>query len=200
MSIFHRQSGLASLNSKVTVNGDKVIVRTHGVWQALSLFSYRRQAVIDPVMKRIEVSVRRAWLWASTEIIPFEDIQYIHYKYSSLPTSWSWFHGATDTVESYKVQLALPDERMVTIAAFRGDGARMTGLGGMLLSGDSMFDISGDQEDSSLDFVNMLERMTGAKVGKPLLSAKAISSCESCGRASSPGQACLYCGGKVVTL
>ena len=205
MSLFRARTSLLSIAPKVESHGRALVVQTAFLLRLLSLFSYDRVVRIDMARERITIDTRRFWLWSSRREVPFSRISYIDYAFKSWGTSWvgfwRWGIERSDQVESFRVGVALKDpEELVPIASFRGEGSAMTGGMGVLL-GDSIVDAEGDQEESSLSFVDVLESMLKVRVGAPLLASErrgSIFVCGECGRAAAPNRnTCLYCGGAV---
>jgi hypothetical protein len=197
MSLYEVKSSAFTLGPRVWHQGGRIYVRTNALLRALALGSYARTVVIDPQMRRVDVGVRHVWVWARHRIIPFARIDHIDYRYGGLPTDFGLFHGAMDRVERFLVELVLDDGERVPVASFRGEGSAMTGLGGVLFSGDSFIDYAGDQDESSRSLVEVLIDAIGVPLGKPLASAR-LRVCSACGRHAARREArCPTCGGAV---
>jgi len=119
-------------------------------------------------------------------------------------TSWGGWMTAfqrQDSVESYTVGLKMKDTEELPLFSFRGEGANMTGIGGVLM-GDDLVDFEGDQEDTSRAFLDLMKQTLSLGLGaaKPALrDAKGAEwACTECHRAgpARPSR-CLYCGGDV---
>ena len=180
--------------------------RTSRLLQLLSLFSYARRVTVDRGRRLVTVNSRWLWFISREKTIAFERVHYIDYGFSSLGTSWGLTGGGfgrTDQVEKYPIQLILrdPDQRLA-LFSFKGEGAVETGWAGVLLGGDSVVDLHGDQEDASRSYTRLLREYLGVPVGKPiapLTDAQGVSyKCAVCGRpAPATRVKCLYCGGDV---
>jgi hypothetical protein len=197
MSLYEVKSGLLALGPRVWHQGGRIYVRTNLLLQVLALGSYTRTVVVDPEMRRVDVGVRHVWVWARHRFIPFAHIDHIDYRYGSLGTDFGLFHGTTDRVERFLVELVLDDGERVPVASFRGEGSAMTGLGGVVFSRDSVIDYAGNQEDTSRALVDLLVEAIGVPLGKPMSSAR-VFVCSACGRHAGRGEArCSACGGAV---
>jgi hypothetical protein len=196
MSVIEVKTSVLSLAPRVREHGGRIHVRTGGLLQVLALGSYAQTVIIDPGMKRIEVHTRRLWLWTRHRFVPFARVEHIDYRFGSLTTGISWFHGATDRVERFSIDLVLDDDERIRVASFRGAGSVMTGLGGALL-GDSLVDWAGSQEDVSRALVERLADIIDVPLGKPLASAR-VRVCNACGRNARPRETrCTGCGGEI---
>lgn len=197
MSVYEVKSSMLTLAPRVWHQGGRIYIRTNWLLQTLALGSYARTVIVDPAMRRVDVGVRHVWVWARHRFIPFSRIDHIDYRYGSLTSDWGMFHGATDRVERYLIELVLDDDERVPVASFRGQGSEMTGLGGVIMSGDSLVDYAGNQEDTSRALLDELLAIIGVPLGKPLLSAR-VFVCSACGRhAGRRDTRCTSCGGAV---
>lgn len=197
MSLFEVKSSALTLGPRVWHQGGRIYIRTNLLLQVLALGSYARTVVVDPEMRRVDVGVRHVWAWSRHRFIPFAHVDHIDYRYGGLPTDFGLFHGATDRVERFLVELVLDDGERVPVASFRGEGSAMTGLGGVLFSGDSLIDHAGNQDDSSRALVDVLIDAIGVPLGKPLASAR-LRVCSACGRHAARRETrCSTCGGAV---
>jgi len=151
-----------AIKPKVWVDGARLMARSSKLVQALSLLSYCKEVQVNQARKQVVITVRRLWVLVKTREIAFDEIDGITYKFGSLATSWSMWMGRTDQVESFAVCLKLrPSRREVKLFSFMGEGAVATGMTGVFLGEDSLVDYSGDQEDASKNFVELLQRFTG---------------------------------------
>ena len=197
MSLFEVKSSAFTLGPRVWHQGGRIYIRTSLLLRVLALGSYARTVVVDPAMRRVEVGVRHVWAWSRHRLIPFARIDHIDYRYGGLPTDLGLFNGVTiDRVERFLVELVLDDGERVPVASFRGEGSAMTGLGGVVFSGDSLIDYAGNQDDSSRSLVDVLIEAIGVPLGKPLASAR-LRVCSACGRAAGRETRCSTCGGAV---
>jgi hypothetical protein len=75
----------------------------------------------------------------------------------------------TDAIDIFTVQLVLRDSGVhVDLFSFVGEGAAMTGVSGVLLGTDTLVDLQGDQEDASRNYVELLSRLIGVPIGRPI--------------------------------
>lgn len=197
MSIFQVKSGLLTLGPRVWHRGGRLYLRTSRFVRLLTLWSHARTVIVDPKLRRVEIQTRDLWAWTRHRLIPFARIDHLDYRYGSLPTSFSMFHGTTDRLEKFTIELVLDDGERVHVTSFRGEGAAMTGMSGVLLGGDALIDYAGTQEAASRDLVELLMETMGVPLGKRLGSAR-VRVCSACGRSAGPGnERCAYCGGAV---
>jgi hypothetical protein len=166
MSLITVTSPLSAINPKVWWEGPALCARTAMLLQILSLFSWCKTVSVNPRAKTVSIQWRYLWLLRHRRAIHFNDISHLDYQYSSLMTGWNWMGQETDAVESYTVALVLESREEVTLMRFRGEGARHTGWGGVLL-GDSIIDVEGDQQARSLNFIDSLQELTGKGLSKP---------------------------------
>lgn len=200
VSLLSAKSSFLSIKPRVEDTSRFVSVRTNGFLRFLSLWSYDYLVEIDVDRRRIDVSRRLLWAFTRTRTIEFDAVDQVDYRYSSRGTSWSYFRR-NDSVETYRISLILAGSgERVPVASFRGEGAVMTGVGGVL-RGDSLVDWQGDQQDASRALFDRLKdliespdrKLPGRAVGRA-----PIRSCVECGQAAPPNYAnCLYCGGRV---
>jgi hypothetical protein len=202
MSLYEAKSGWLSLGSKVWFEGRALLTRTAWLLRVLSLGTFDRVVAVDPIRREVSVRTRRLWFFTSEEVIPFDRIAFLDYRFSRLPTSFAGVPGyatTADQLESFRIELVLDDEREVRVGTFVGEGSRMNGLGGVLF-GDSVVDFAGTQEDRSRDLVEELSAMLGVPLGRPLLAAPRAPAwtCIDCGRGFPFDQGrCLYCGSRL---
>ena len=205
MSLIGGRSRLLSLAPHVIVGETWLLAKTHGLWVALSLLSYRRQLHVDARTRKISWSERRLWRTRRIQL-GFDAIDHIEYAYSELPTSF--FSGIlagrlsvhrADSMERFQVNLVLEDEQRLPLFSFLGEGSKMTGLVGALL-GDDLVDLEGNQEEESYGFVKQLQRLTQLRLGSALphaLAQRLSAKCNKCGQANVPRARCLYCGAEL---
>lgn len=166
MSLYTHTSGLLALKPRVWVDGARLYARSALAVRLLSLFSYDKTVCVNRLARTVTVWRRVLWVLGGAREVGFDRIESIEYAHSSLPTSFSFFYGAQDEVESFAVclRLAGPRERL-KLFSFVGEGAVETGWKGVLFGNDDWVDLEGDQEASSRHFVRLLHRFTGARVG-----------------------------------
>jgi hypothetical protein len=205
MSIGIVTTNLLAKNPAVFREGDRAVARTNWWLQLLTLFSYRKQVIIDRRRKQIEIDTRAFWFFRWKTRIPFSRIERLSYGFAAFGTEWGAFWERTDQVESFTVGLVLrAPEETLDLFSFRGEGSVQTGWTGVLL-GDSLVDFEGDQADASRSFVRILQEFTGASLTGPLPhianQAGERFSCEQCKRPSPPNKKkCMYCGGGLVVV
>lgn len=224
MSLYTYKSSFFSIQPRVREEGDALVATTPWTLRLLSLFSYKREVVVDPRYQNIRVDTK--WFWGllhRERIIRAKDVHYVDYRHSSIPTGWSMFYGRTDEVESYGVILVMNDKSEFTVARFRGQGSIHTGWSGVMLGGDSMIDTAGTQEETSRAFVDDLCSRMQLPLGAPLpgmggrlrisqaggvsgaaaaAEAQAASgppwTCPACARPNKASRdSCMYCGASV---
>ena len=205
MSLIQRRSALLSVAPEVVAGSGWLRASTHGFWVALSLFSYRRELHVDANRELITLRERRMWFLTREQRVSFAEVDHIAYGFgdwatSSLTTVESGrltLRGG-DSVERFHVALVLKTGERWPLFAFVGDGERMTGVVGVL-TGDSVFDFTGEQEAESYNFVKQLQQLTGLSLGPPLPGNIDYrgQKCSSCGHANVPRARCLYCGAAV---
>lgn len=140
------------------------------LWLAgLLLFLRLRHIEIDKKRKYVQVSTRWFWFFNVVRLIPFRHIKCVYYDYEEVPNSGVLYHGfamATDSLEDYRIGLVLnhPDDERVYLFRVAGEGAKMTGLFGVLL-GDSPVDLQGNQQQQSLGLASLLSKFLGVPLG-----------------------------------
>jgi len=207
MSLFTAIIPGLSVKPHVSIDGPTLHARTNLLSQLFSGFSYCRHAHIDSMSRTVEVASRHLWLFTSSRTIDFDDIDHIDYDFASAGTSWGWTLGGyerTDQLEKYTVSLVLQSDEHVPLFNFYGEGSAHTGLEGVLLGGDTMLDVEGDQGGASLGFVEAIMQFTGKPLGRKLdihlPDQKGDRwACENCDRPNPPNKKrCQYCGGRLV--
>ena len=204
MSLYTVSVSVLGFKPKVWVEQGALHARTSLMVQLLTLFSCCRRVTIDRNRRVIEIATR--WLWAisARRAIPLERAHFLEYDFRSVGTSWGGMMTGferTDQVERYRVILVLkdPSER-VRLFSFYGEGAVQTGWYGVVFGEDSLIDVSGDQGEASLSFVDLLQHMLEVPLGRPLEYIEERKRtgpvCVKCGRAAPPNKTkCMYCGG-----
>ncbi len=133
--------------------------------RAITLWSHCRTVCVDPRHKVVTIERRILWLLSRDRTIPFKRIGRIDYAFDSLTTEWGLAWDPLDQLESFKISLCLVNpEEHVKLFSFLGEGSVATGVGGVLIDGDDVVDMSGDQESSSREYVTLLTKMTGKKL------------------------------------
>lgn len=160
MSLYE-YTGKSWISPKFWVDGKVLHARTSLLVQVLWLFSYCRRVEVNKRRQRITVTTRWLWFIKTAKEISFARIDYIETKFSSMATSWSMFAGATDQFEKFSIILHLQRPRgRYTLIDFRGEGSVSTGWKGVLIGGDSLIDVRGDQEESFQSYYELLREFT----------------------------------------
>lgn len=200
MSIFTVQSSFLTLRPSVKETPDGITIGPNVVVMLATLGLWLTQVRIMPARRRICVSRRTAWFFATAYTIEFADVWYVEYTHSSLGTGWGWKasgFGRYDELDMFSIALVTKDGRSHPVCTYRGEGAVRTGWTGVLL-GDKLFDCAGTQEQESRQLAERLAEMLGVSIGKPLQSLAPMSTCPACGQLTSPYKPkCLYCGAPV---
>ena len=191
-----------SIKPRIDVSEDYLHARTPFLVEALSLFSYRREVRVDRLKRIVKIQTVKFWIFDRVREIPFENVDYIDTGFDSMGTEWGVM-GKTDQVERYRVSLALKEPKEgVPLFSFIGEGSVETGWAGVLLGGDGVFDLAGDQDQTFRNSLGLLKHFLGVPIGKP--APQVIDSegfkyrCAVCGRSSAPNRdTCLYCGERI---
>jgi hypothetical protein len=144
---------------------------------------------------------RLGYFFSMETILEFDDVRYLDYGFGSFGTGWGWTLGGwgrQDQVETFYIDIVTRDDERLRVCAFRGEGAVMTGWGGVLLGDDEIFDVSGTQEGESRQFANYLAKVLDVSVGAPIDETIDMATCPACNRSVSLyNPKCLYCGAEV---
>ena len=192
-----------SAGPKIEIKGSNLIVSTPLAFRFFTLFIYSRVLRFNRDKRLIFCSVRFLWVFVSLEVVRFNDMDHLEYKFNDLGTDWGLvpgrqLFGRQDTVEWYTINLILKDRKQFPVGKFVGEGAISYGISGWLL-GDDLIDVSGHQEQDSRTFVQFLCELLGVRIGEQGYTG-ALEPCKSCGREISKySEFCLYCGEKNVT-
>jgi hypothetical protein len=166
MSLWSQKLPFLSLKPKVRMEGEALTARSSLLVQLLLLFSYCKRVRVDARRQTVTIEWRFLWLFRRRKEVPFARIERILYEASDMGTSWSLFHGRTDSIERFSVGLSLTDPwEKVHLFSFTGEGSVETGWSGVIWGDDSMVDFRGDQAEASGSFVDLLQKLTG----KPLV-------------------------------
>jgi len=169
MSVFEETFSFLSVKPQVRILPEQLIARTAFLWRLLSIFSYSKVVTVDKAARTVVIDKRIFWLFTLKTTIPFDRIKRIKYGFdnffSALTATRDIFWRRTDQLEIFSVALELTDPAdEVGLFNFFGEGAVMTGWTGVLLFRDSLVDYSGDQQESSLGFVELLMQYTDKKL------------------------------------
>lgn len=162
MSLAGMTFSFLAIKPKVSLANGKLIACSCRLIQILWLLSYCKSVVADQAARKVTITTRFLWGIRLKKEIPFERIKAVGYGYKGAATSWSMWGETTDSIDTFKVMLVLrnPFER-VPVFNFTGEGANFTGWRGVVLHGDEMVDYSGDQEETSRNYVMMLKEFIG---------------------------------------
>lgn len=186
MSVLSWQSRLLTLRPRVEVaNGALRVTRTPlPFW-----LCFGEPAVITEVSLTAPVItiLTRAFPWQSwrRRERPVSDFSHIDYGYSAITTDFGAVPGyahATDEFEMFDVKLVAHDGTVHRVGTFSGSGAVHTGWAGVLLLNDDLLDLVGTQESESQKLVNVLAKITGLPLMKPLDLEGFTRDCPGCGR------------------
>jgi len=162
MSIITKKLGFLTTGAKAWIEGSCLMARTSWLIRAVSLFSHSKEVCVDRDRRLVAIRAKYLWIIQRYREIPFDNIRRLDYSYSSLPTSFNLFAGPLDQLERFTISLCLINpRRTIKLFSFSGEGAVATGLTGVLLHGDDIVDFSGDQENRSLSYVDLLMKFTG---------------------------------------
>ncbi len=165
MSVFGQTFGFLAIKPKISISDGRLRARSCVLVQLLWLFSYCKRVIVNPHARKVSIETRYLFFLKKNLEISFDRIRAVGYGYRQTATSWMWTGETTDSFDTFKVMLVLvnPFER-VHLFNFTGEGANFTGWRGVLLHGDSMVDYSGDQEDASASYVDMLKEIIGVPI------------------------------------
>ena len=197
MSLHVLNSSFLTMRPSVKVSDDlQVIIRDNLLIRLVTLCLVMHKVIIDKNSSKIHISTRYFWLFCSRHELNFSEISHIDYHYSSTATSWSMFGTEQDSIEKFTLKLYCYDNRDFDVCNFRGEGAAMTGWGGVFM-GDDMLDYQGTQESESQMLLHRLAAIIDVPVGKQY--SKEVKQlkvdCPGCGRPTARlAPKCLYCG------
>jgi len=154
-----RATGGLGLSPRVWADGERLVVSTSIVLQALLLLSYDRQVTIDRRARRVEFDTRYLWLLHRRRRIPFEEVDHVDYDYVGV-----------GLFESFVAALVLRDGSEPPVASFWGKPPE---VGFLPLPPLFMaFEGDGRQEERSRSLVELLLRYLDAPLGPQIGSAK----------------------------
>jgi hypothetical protein len=112
--------------------------------------------VVDSNVRTVTITTRSWWFRTKTRVVPFERIDDITSTAGEQEVGWP---SPIDTFERHVVTLELgrPYE-WVPLISFVGEGSKLTGWSGVMLFGDGLVDLRGDQAESSARFVVLLRQ------------------------------------------
>lgn len=199
--MFGSQLRVLTLRPSIRVEDGVLVIKTGMLVGLFTLFLRSISTEIRPVERRIVQRRRLGYFFTTQTVLEFDDIRYLDYGFGSFGTEWGWSFegwGRQDQVETFYIDIVSRDDERLRVCAFRGEGAVMTGWGGVLLSEDSLLDVSGTQEGESRQFVNYLAKVLDVPVGQPIDEDVEMATCPACNRSVSLyNPKCLYCGAEV---
>ncbi|MCD6521149.1 zinc ribbon domain-containing protein [Candidatus Calescamantes bacterium] len=204
MSLFILKSRFLSFAPKIWVEGDCLYARTSLIQRIFSLFAYSREVIVDRVRRLITIRVKSFWIFPYEKQIPFERVDYIDTDYKGIPKSFGispFWIGATDRWDRFIITLVLKNpEEKIPLISFCGEGYVATGWSGVLLGGDEIVDLAGNQDEVFRNYLYLLQNFLKVPIGKPL-EIETPYRCSKCGRPIPPScEKCLYCGGERVEV
>jgi len=199
MSLSVLKFSFLSLKPYVYNKDGVLVIETCFLFRLLSIFTYFRRVEVSVENQTVTILRKIFPYFPSTIKINFDDIYYLDYSFGSIVTDFStsaWSFGeTTDQAESFSVHIITKNNQKYLIGSFLGDGSVCTGMRGVLISDDSFFDLSGTQEQDSLNFVKILSKILQVPIGKPLKDMADMITCPVCGHPGSPYiPKCIYCG------
>lgn len=152
---------LLTLKPRTELANGILTIETPLLKKLLGLGLFHRKVVVDPSLKTFSINTRHPF-GRKTQTIPFAAVSRLDYTYDD--TAWNtdspWF-GSQDSVEWFTISLVLAyDRETVHLCRFTGEGSIDHGWQGWL-AGDDLIDYRGDQQESSLSLVKLLQEMTG---------------------------------------
>ncbi|MGI0118785.1 hypothetical protein [Zooshikella sp. RANM57] len=197
MSLVSYTSPLFSFSPTIKVEGDLLIIKSSKALQLLTLFLLLESVFIDRKKKKIIFFHRFFYFFTSKKVISFNEIEYLDYGFSDFATGWglSLDEGGitkTDTIEKYTLSISTKRGEKYKLCSFRGEGAKMTGLLGVL-TGDDLIDFSGNQGEESRQLALAFCKIFDVPLGKQFEFSNATT-CPHCNRKiSNQINRCYYC-------
>jgi hypothetical protein len=162
-------SRLFSVGPRVRKHHGKVVATTSLRLRLLTLGALYREVVIDPKAQAVRLRRRYLWFFRRAWRIPFGSVRAVTYGYQGTGGAHSWWWGATDTSDAFRVGLRLANFEEVHLFWFYGDGP-FTNYGpwpDWLYWQEYLFDLRGTQDTESRLYAETLSRMIGAPVEPP---------------------------------
>jgi len=203
MSIHTSYSRLLSMAPKVIVTDSEVSIRDNLLGRILRCFFSSRNVLVASPAKQVTIKERRWWLFTTTYVLDFSEIDYLDYDAAEYTTSIGFnFRSfqSQDSLERFTVALVTKDEGYYELCNYVGEGSVENGWYGVIMGGDNMLDLAGTQQQDSRNFVNLLCDRIGIQIGKSydLSSNMDTIVCPSCSReVAAHSHRCLYCGAAV---
>ena len=164
---------------KIEYQGNKLLINSNFLMDLLTLFSYRREIVVDPDLKTVSAMTKYLYFIESRREIKFSDLWYIDYEYQEVQTK----HSSSDY---YTASLVTRNERKIKLFTMKGQDSSHLGRGINIVDGSY---------DESRWMVVEFSTVIGIPIGKPLPEGLEMVPCEKCGRKlSAVSVKCLFCG------
>lgn len=164
MSIAVDSFSFLTLRPVISRGAELLTIESSPVLSRLGVGAFRTRAQVDTRARVVRI-VHRPW-WRSEGIfIDFASIECVVERFS-VPTSFgllSVWRGAYGSAESFSVRLVIIGGARETLARFRGEGTRATGLLGFAL-GDSLLDFQGTQEREAVLLAEEVAERVGARL------------------------------------
>lgn len=153
-------SKLVTLRPKVEISNNTLIAKSNFISRVVFLFSRNKIVLVDPRKKLITIESVWFWFLGSKKHIPFKRIEVISYRYDNFWFDFGLNFLTNDQIEEFSVLLKLnhPNET-IKILSFVGEGV----VNSPIFDPESL-NISGDQEISSRNYVELLMEYTGKKL------------------------------------
>lgn len=201
MSFIAPNLSFLTLRPSIRETDDALVIKTGFLTALLTLFLKTTRIEISLSERTITFSKRVAYLFSSSQVVPFAEVGYVDYDFDSMGTDWgltsSWF-GRHDQVESFSISVVTHAGDKHFVCAFRGEGSTCSGWTGVLLGGDSMIDLMGTQDSESRKLAEYIAELLETRIGKLMEISTEMATCSACGRSTSPFKStCLYCGAVV---
>jgi hypothetical protein len=163
------ESRLFSVCPRVARKKGKLVAWTALRLRLLFLGALYRKVIVDPKEEVVRIRRRYLWFFKRAVRIPFGSVRAVTYGYSGSGSPRSWWWGAYDTKDLFRVGLRLGDFREVHLFWFYGDGP-FTNYGPLpdwLYWQERLLDLRGTQETESRTYAEALSRLIGAPVEPP---------------------------------
>ncbi|MBU2709566.1 hypothetical protein [Zooshikella harenae] len=197
MSLVSYNSSLFSFSPTIEVDEDLITIKSSKALQLLTLFLLIESVIIDRKNKKVIIFHRFCYFFTSKIIIAFAEIDYLDYSFSDFATGWglSLDEGGitkTDTIEKYTLSVSTKQGEKYKLCSFSGEGAKMTGLLGVL-TGDDLIDFSGTQGEESRQLAFAFCKIFDVPLGKQFEFSNSTV-CPNCSRKiSNQIKRCYYC-------
>lgn len=138
--------------------------------QVLSLGSYCKSVEIDSRTRTVRIRVRFLWGFWYTETVAFDEVKYITYGMrDDTDSAVSYVSGEREGGEVFRVGLGLKNGKRVRLFSFSGDGELVVEQSNVFSAIEDRIreatDVTGDQQERSLDFVDLVCERIGVSLG-----------------------------------